>query len=57
MTLAAYNVGLGHLEDARIITERYGHNPNYWSDVKKHLQLLRLKKFYKYTKYGYARGK
>ena len=57
MTLAAYNVGLGHLEDARIITERFGHNPNYWSDVKKHLPLLRLKKFYKNTKYGYARGK
>ena len=25
MTLS-YNVGLGHLEDARIITERFGHN-------------------------------
>jgi len=57
MTLAAYNVGLGHLEDARIITERFGYNPNYWSDVKKHLPLLRLKKFYKNTRYGYARGK
>ena len=56
MTLAAYNVGLGHLEDARVITERFGLNPNYWSDVKKHLPLLRLKKFYKKTKYGYARG-
>tara|TARA_B100000767_G_scaffold215197_1_gene202700 strand:- start:255 stop:1115 length:861 start_codon:yes stop_codon:yes gene_type:complete len=56
MTLAAYNVGLGHLEDARVITERLGLNPNYWSDVKKHLPLLRLKKFYKKTKYGYARG-
>ena len=54
MTLAAYNVGLGHLEDARIITQRFGYNPNYWSDVKKHLPLLRLKKFYKKTKYGYA---
>ena len=56
MTLAAYNVGLGHLEDARVITERLCLNPNYWSDVKKHLPLLRLKKFYKKTKYGYARG-
>ena len=56
MTLAAYNVGLGHLEDARIITEKFGFNPNYWSDVKKHLPLLRVKKFYKKTKYGYARG-
>ena len=56
MTLAAYNVGLGHLEDARIITQKFGGNPNYWSDVKKYLPYLRLKKFYKNTKYGYARG-
>jgi len=56
MTLAAYNVGLGHLEDARKLTERFGANPNYWSDVKKYLPLLRLKKYYKNTKHGYARG-
>ena len=56
MTLAAYNVGLGHLEDARVLTEKFGHNPNYWSDVKKHLPLLSIKKYYKKTKYGYARG-
>jgi membrane-bound lytic murein transglycosylase F len=56
MTLAAYNVGLGHLEDARVLTEKFGHNPNYWSDVKKHLPLLKIKKYYKKTKYGYARG-
>ena len=56
MTLAAYNVGLGHLEDARVLTEKFGNNPNYWSDVKKHLPLLKIKKYYKKTKYGYARG-
>jgi len=56
MTLASYNVGLGHLEDARILTEKHGRNPNYWSDVKKHLPLLRIKKYHKNTKYGYARG-
>ena len=56
MALAAYNVGLGHLEDARIITQRFGGNPNYWSDVKKYLPLLSKKKYYKKTKYGYARG-
>ena len=47
---------LGHLEDARVITQRFGHNPNYWSDVKKHLPKLRIKKYYKKSKYGYARG-
>ena len=56
MTLAAYNVGLGHLEDARIITQQFGHNPNYWSDVKKHLPLLSKRKYYKKTRNGYARG-
>ncbi|WP_409220069.1 membrane-bound lytic murein transglycosylase MltF [Alteromonas sp. W364] len=56
MALAAYNVGLGHLEDARKITERQGYNPDLWVDVKKHLPLLRQKKFYKSTRYGYARG-
>jgi membrane-bound lytic murein transglycosylase F len=56
MALAAYNVGLGHLEDARKITEKQGYNPDLWVDVKKHLPLLRQKKYYKSTRYGYARG-
>ena len=54
--LAAYNVGLGHLEDARIITQRQGGNADLWVDVKKRLPLLRQKKYYKKTRYGYARG-
>ena len=54
--MAAYNVGLGHLEDARVITERMGANPDLWVDVKKHLPLLRQKRHYKRTRYGYARG-
>jgi peptidoglycan lytic transglycosylase F len=56
MTLAAYNVGLGHLEDARIITESLGDDPNLWIDVEKHLPKLSNKEWYKKTKYGYARG-
>lgn len=54
--LAAYNVGMGHLEDARILTERQGANPDLWVDVKLRLPLLRQKKHYKTTRYGYARG-
>lgn len=56
MALAAYNVGLGHLEDARRISEKLGYNPDLWIDVKKHLPLLRQKRYYKFTRYGYARG-
>ncbi len=55
-TLAAYNIGLGHLEDARILTQKSGGNPDLWVDVKQRLPLLRQKRFYKTTRYGYARG-
>ena len=55
-TLAAYNIGLGHVEDARNITKLQGDNPNNWTDVKKHLPKLSQKKWYKKTKHGYARG-
>lgn len=57
MALAAYNVGLGHVEDARKITQRRKGDPDKWVDVKKSLPLLSLKKWYKTTKYGYARGR
>lgn len=54
--LASYNVGWGHVEDARILTQRQGADPDKWLDVKQRLPLLRQKSFYKTTKYGYARG-
>ncbi len=54
--IASYNIGWGHLEDARVITQRQGGSPDKWIDVKKRLPLLRQKKYYKTTKYGYARG-
>lgn len=56
LALAAYNVGIGHLEDARIITENQGRNADSWTDVKEHLPLLAEKKWYRKTRYGYARG-
>jgi len=55
-TLAAYNVGIGHLTDARLITKQRGGNPDKWIDVKENLPLLRLKRWYEKTRYGYARG-
>ncbi|MFQ6021188.1 MAG: membrane-bound lytic murein transglycosylase MltF [Acidiferrobacterales bacterium] len=56
MALAAYNVGIHHLEDARIITQKRGRDPNKWNDVKDALPLLSKPAWYKKTKHGYARG-
>ena len=57
LALASYNVGYGHLEDARIITKSRGLDPDKWIDVKHSLPLLTKKRWYSKTKYGYARGK
>ena len=54
--IASYNIGWGHVEDARVLTQRFGGDPDKWIDVKKRLPLLRQRKYYKQTKYGYARG-
>jgi membrane-bound lytic murein transglycosylase F len=56
MTLAAYNMGWGHLEDARIITQRQGDDPDSWRDVNERLPLLTQEKWHKETRHGYARG-
>src|SRR5262249_28346239 len=54
--LAAYNIGLGHLEDARILTQRRGGNPDLWVDVKKSLPLLSRYEYYGTLKHGFCRG-
>tara|TARA_R110000772_G_scaffold109238_6_gene212443 strand:+ start:935 stop:2392 length:1458 start_codon:yes stop_codon:yes gene_type:complete len=54
--LASYNIGLGHLNDARKITKKQGGDPDRWVEVKERLPLLKQKKYYKETRYGYARG-
>lgn len=54
--LASYNIGLGHLHDARTITQQQGGDPDRWVEVKERLPLLKQKKYYKKTRYGYARG-
>jgi len=54
--LAAYNVGLGHLKDARYLAEDLGLDPNSWLDLKGVLPLLSQKQYYKDLQYGRARG-
>lgn len=54
--LASYNVGWGHVEDARRLTEGAGKDPDRWIDVKEFLPLLAQKEWYTKTRFGYARG-
>jgi membrane-bound lytic murein transglycosylase F len=56
LTIAAYNVGFGHLEDARIIAQARGKNPDSWADVRETLPLLAQQRWYERAKRGYARG-
>ena len=56
MALAAYNLGHGHLSDARELAERLGKNPDRWVDMESVLPLLSQRKYYRTLKHGYARG-
>ncbi len=56
LALAAYNIGLSHLEDARVLTQRQGGDPDKWHDVKRRLPLLEQPKWFQHTRFGYARG-
>lgn len=56
MALASYNVGYNHLEDARVITQKQGADPNKWNDLKDRLPLLAKSAWYTKAKHGYARG-
>ncbi len=54
--IAAYNAGPGTLEDARIVTQIRGGNPDSWADVHDNLPLLAEEEWYTRVRNGYARG-
>ena len=57
--LASYNIGLGHITDARRLAEKYGRNPSKWKGNVDHFLLSKSKKeFYSdpVVKCGYAKG-
>lgn len=54
--VAAYNMGFGHLEDARVLTQSRGGNPDRWAEVRANLPLLSDESSYLQLKHGYARG-
>jgi membrane-bound lytic murein transglycosylase F len=56
LALGAYNIGIAHLEDARILAQKQKLDPDTWSALKQTLPLLALPEYYETTKYGYARG-
>jgi len=57
--LASYNVGKGHVDDARRLAKKYGDNPDIWDDnVERWLLNKSQPNYYRdpVVKYGYARG-
>jgi len=56
LAVAAYNVGYGHLEDARILAQQAGRNADQWQNVREFLPLLSQERWYTRTRRGYARG-
>lgn len=57
LALAAYNMGIGHLNDVRGLTEKLGGDSKRWLDVRNSLPLLGQPKWYQQTRHGYARGR
>jgi membrane-bound lytic murein transglycosylase F len=57
LAMAAYNIGIGHLEDARIITQMRKKNPDSWADVRANLPRLSDPAWHKRVKRGYANGR
>ncbi|BBI92520.1 putative predicted periplasmic binding protein/transglycosylase [Serratia symbiotica str. Tucson] len=56
-SLAAYNMGWGHMLDARKLTKMQQGNPDSWLDVKQRLPMLSQKRYHSQLTYGYARGR
>lgn len=57
LAIAAYNIGIGHLEDARIITQMRKQNPDRWAEVRANLPRLSDPVWHTRVKRGYANGR
>jgi membrane-bound lytic murein transglycosylase F len=56
-TLAEYHEGYGHLTDARLLAMEMGRDPNDWEHgMVKALPMLRIRRHYSKTKYGFYDG-
>jgi membrane-bound lytic murein transglycosylase F len=56
LAMAAYNIGIGHLEDARVVTQMRKKNPDRWADVRANLPRLSDPRWHTRVKHGYANG-
>ncbi len=56
LALAAYNLGMGHLNGARFIAALVKRDPDSWYDMKRVLPLLAKPEYYSRLKSGAARG-
>ena len=56
LALAAYNLGMGHLQGARFIAKSVKANPDSWYEMKKVLPLLARPQYYERLNSGMARG-
>lgn len=56
IALAAYNIGMGHVMDVRRLVDGAGRDPDSWVDVRAALPWLTQERYYRRTRYGYARG-
>jgi membrane-bound lytic murein transglycosylase F len=56
IALAAYNVGPGHVQDARRLASQMGLDPNRWGSLAKTLPLLRSRKYYQHAEQGFCQG-
>lgn len=56
LALAAYNLGMGHLNGARSIAQSLKANPDSWFEMKRVLPLLVRPEYYNRLKSGKARG-
>ena len=55
--LAAYNAGIGHLRDARILAKQLDLDPDKWFDnVEVAMLKLSEPRYFEKARYGYARG-
>lgn len=56
MALAAYNIGYGHLMDARRLLQARGRDADLWINVREALTWLTQRSYLDATRYGYAPG-